>query len=183
MNRFRQPLACRIATMPNAVSKNRPAARAFRFSSRLLRCGAHASFTAETPVTTMAATEVMNAAPRNSAMRNSRSLERDDSMTTSTRRKQKTLKSTAGMASSTAPKVCSARQSPRRHQHVEKDAEQYEEFHLAAPFHQGEAAAGVFERLGFVDHRQLEMTGGVVDRDASALGENQHEERQHEQHV
>src|ERR1039457_2844199 len=54
----------------------------------------------------IAATDVMNAAPKNSVMRKSRSLDSDDSMTTSTSKKQKILNSTNGMASSTAPMVC-----------------------------------------------------------------------------
>src|SRR5579863_5036611 len=34
MKRYRQPLTWRMATIPNAVSRKRPAASAFRFSSR-----------------------------------------------------------------------------------------------------------------------------------------------------
>src|SRR5580704_8254301 len=55
----------------------------------------------------MAATDVMNAAPKNSVMRKSRSLEREDSIYTNTSKKQKILKSTNGMAKSTAKTVCS----------------------------------------------------------------------------
>ena len=45
------------------------------------------------------------------------------------------------------------------------------------PLDEGEVGAGVLEHHGLVDHGQLEVRGGVVDRDAARLGEEDDEER------
>ena len=131
----------------------------------------------------MAATDVMNAAPKNSAMRKSRSFDSDDSMTTSTSKKQNILNSTKRNGQQHRAKRLFVRQAPRRDQHIEKNAHQHEDLHLPAPLHQREPAPGVFQRLGFIDHRQLEMAGRIVHRNAPAFGQDQHEKRQHQQHV
>ena len=68
------------------------------------------------------------------------------------------------------------RQSPRRQKHIEKYAQQDKKFHVAAPFHQGGAAAGVFQTFGFVDHCQLKMARRIVHRNSPAFRQDQHQE-------
>ena len=142
MNRRRHPWTWRVATSPKLTSRNSPQTSAFRFCSQTVAgvLGIGRPQNANRRVI-IAATDVMNAAPRNSAMRNSRSFASDDSITTSTSRKQKILKRTSGIASRTAPIVCACARPHGATQHVQENADQHEQLHRAAPLHERKATA------------------------------------------
>ena len=63
-----------------------------------------------------------------------------------------------------------------RHEEIHQQREIEQLLDRRGPLHQREVRPCVFEDHGFVDHRQLEVRGGIVDWNASRLGDDDDEE-------
>ena len=59
----------------------------------------------------------------------------------------------------------------------EADAGVVEELQARGPFDQREVPRGILEQHRFMDHREFEMGGGIVDGDARILCQQHHDER------
>src|SRR5579885_1415654 len=73
--------------------------------------------------------------------------------------------------------------SPGSQENVQENASQHKKLHLPAPLHKCRAATRKLQSLGFVDHRQFEMPGGIVHGNPAPFGKNQHQERNEQQYM
>ena len=82
-----------------------------------------------------------------------------------------------GAAAAIASQLVLPSAMPHGKEQREPDAGVVEELERRRPLDQREVARRVLEHHRLVDHRELEVRGGVVDRDARVLGERDHRER------
>ncbi len=75
------------------------------------------------------------------------------------------------------------RRDADREEHIHQQRHQHELLDGRAPFHEREVTARVFEQHRLVNHRQLQVRGRVVHRDAARLGQQHDEQRGKRQHV
>ena len=114
---------------------------------------------------------------RNSGARKMRSLADNDSISASAAPATTSFPTAAAMAISngTGPVAAVRRDTPGNEQR-EADAGVVEELEARGPLDQREMARGIFQQHGFMDHRELEMRGGIVDGDAGVFGQQHHDE-------
>ena len=86
-----------------------------------------------------------------------------------------TLPAHASSATTIATGVARRRDADR-HEQVHEQRQVQELLHGRGPFDEREIGSGVLEDHRLVDHRQLEVRGGIVDRNAPGFRDHDHEE-------
>ena len=106
-----------------------------------------------------------------------RSLADSDSMSASAAPQSASFPISAAMAISNARRPsCPWVAIPQGRNKRKSDAGVIEELQARGPLHQREMPRRVFEQHRFVDHREFEVRGRIVDRDAGVLGQQHHHE-------